>query len=1231
MNDSTSAPLSDDPVFMAFLKDLAAAAEPARVVDDYARRYPDRQADFRAVAELRRNLERPAASEDGDEPVPGRLGDFRIIRELARGGMGTIFEAVQEPLGRKVAVKTVLGRRFHLAESARERFLREQTVLAQLHHTHIVPIHAAGTDGTLQYFAMSYIDGAALNHVVRTARLHESSTHRGRERTTTLTLAALAAQARSSMDAGNAGGRHDESANGHLRRPAESTTVAMPDLGPAQPGVLHGPEPRPDNLANGNGKLYLSPGYFRSVARVMLDAAEAVQHAHEAGIIHRDLKPSNLMVDTAEHCWLLDFGLAGFLRDEANGGTSERDARDVVSAHDRPSEQQLPLVSGVLGTPDYMAPEQFHRMADARTDIWGLGVTLYELLTLHRPFHSQKQIESEDPARPSMLVHALPRDLEAICWKAIRKDPGQRYQSARDFADDVRRWTRGEPVGARPAHTLRRVGMWARRNKGWAAALAVATLAIVSGSLGAAWVSNFRAGFFQRAASASQREAQTLRGVMLQQMQRIKLTHLRDGWSKAAWSLGQRAAEEAKPGDPRIQAQIATCLGGIDAGKVKSLPRAGTGLAFEPSGKRLMISGSSVFGRGPDEPIHVWDGTTDQVQPYAIDGDGVFGFHRDGAALFLTVPRGDLSIANLWDVATTRVLRAFKSPAEGNSKISSVAITPDASLVAAFAAGRDARGETVKAGVLAVWEAASGREVLRVPCEGVTQIALSPDASLVAAGHDGGEISVRSLPKGELAATLKADRNAITSLAFGRDPVRRIGQALADSRPLLATGDAGGAVMIWDLRLRIPRSICQGSAGSMEIRTLAFGPDGMTLASAGRGYAKLWDIASGQHLLDVWGGDYVTAVAFSADGKRLAVGSAAAFGGHDRVEVWDLEPGRGIQSLRGLQRSVFWSTFSPDGRLVAALSEDWRVGIWDRAAHRLLHVLEVTPGSLPDNAALALSADGRRFAFSSGKEASLWDVSTGETLKTWKLFLGLQDRLAFSDSNSLLLYRLETETGEFGPVYRVDPVKHPRVCRIRNLLGADPLKPIAEIRDCNLHVFGSECSVDGRYYVIEGLAGSDKDRKRLAALYDGRTGKKLGLLPTESPVGWPNAQLNFDPPGTVLNFGYSGERSEAVFLELPSRTPMRHLDAWPRCLGPNAKRWLTITDAPTDQPTYLTLHEQGRREPFLNIMSDSLWTLGIPRFSPAGSHLVWGDSSGVVTVVDLVEVNRRLSEIGLGW
>ncbi len=351
---------------------------------------------------------------------------------------------------------------------------------------------------------------------------------------------------------------------------AESTTATLPLVEPPRLEPLADDVAPPTHSENGNGKLVLSPEYFRSVARVMLDAAEAVHHAHEAGIIHRDLKPSNLMVDTAEHCWVLDFGLAGYLRAEGREETRTAAPIEGKPESDLGPEPQQPLVSAVLGTPHYMAPEQFQRKADVRTDVWGLGVTLYELLTLSRAFHSREQIESADPPRPSKLVHGVPRDLEAICLEGPSQEtPANvirrptRWQTTCGTGSRASRCEPGQP------HTLRRVGLWARRNKGWAAAIAVAALALASLSLGGIIVSKVRADAFRGVALAAQRETQILkREASIQQMQRIRLTYQRGDGREDAWDLARRVAAESARGRPDPVRGCA-CLAGLDVSKVK--------------------------------------------------------------------------------------------------------------------------------------------------------------------------------------------------------------------------------------------------------------------------------------------------------------------------------------------------------------------------------------------------------------------------------------------------------------------------------------------------------------------------------------------------------------------------------------------------------------------------------------------------------------------------------------
>jgi serine/threonine protein kinase/WD40 repeat protein len=1225
-DEPTSNPLTDEGVHVAFLQDLDAATDAEQVVHDYIQRHPHLADELRAMAEMRGALERSTPCDDDAESQPARLGDFRIVRRIARGGMGEIYEAIQQPLGRRVAVKTIRGQNRHLTGLLHERFLREQRVLAQLHHTHIVPIHAAGREGALQYFAMSYIDGAALHDVVRTARLHGSSSARDR----TPTLAILAAEARSRLSGELRPDAGDKArANSHPERLAadESTSVTGPFGEPPRAQLDH-----QDAAASstgeeiGNGKLILSAPYLRSVARVMIDAAEALQHAHDAGIMHRDLKPANLMVDIAEHCWVLDFGLAGYLEAQAQ---SQRPAGDGSPAHavnpliDLGPNLDPPTISGVLGTPDYMAPEQFRGRADNRTDVWGLGVILYELLTLRRPFHGRAEIETSDPPRLSDVVHNLPRDLEAICAKAIAKEPAKRYPRARDLADDLRHWLMSEPVAARPAHTPRRALLWAKRNKGWSAAIGIAVASLVTIAVGGVLLG-------KRTADLSHAEAQTLRvelqakerELQLLAIQRLRMEQRSGGWSDQVRSLVMDVVPRRD--DPALQAQAAAALAGIDARQVKAFDFEADAVAFDPSGRRLLLASG-------DGRVRIWDSATEQTQILEPLGIGELAFRPDGTAVQLVLTQRKRSL-ELRDLAQGRLLRTFNSPVEGASVILTSTITPDARLVAAIARRLDASGQHVEdAGVLAVWESDSGRLVRSISAIRATAVALSPDGTLLAAGDENGRITVRQIPRDEVIATLEARRNRVNCLRFGADPLRRRDAPRPGTGWLLAAGESGGIATVWDLHTGAPRSSCRGS--SYEVYALAFRPDGMTLASASEGRINLWDVATGRLLLGLDVGYMTLGLAFSPSGDRLAAGSSRGFT-PDGAHVWKLEDHRGIETLRGLLGPVEKVLISADGRLVAALSDDWQVAIWDRSTGRLLHLLDPPRGSFADNAALAFDPEGRRFANASGHEAILWDIATGKALNVWRLPEGFQDNLVFRDEQ-LLSIRVETQD-ERVPPYGTSPINYPRVVAARNLLGPNPARPIWELHEFDRHMFHSAVSPDGRYFMAEGLRGpSFEKRERVVKLFDARTGKPLASVPTELPLKYGSAWFRFDPTGSVLAH-LDRDDFTVHFLAIPDLTYLAELpptdNAGLRCLGPRGTRWLVSQQRSGKAiPSTHAVHERARKTPFVTIAGDQKFRGTHHEFSRDGRLVAWCNADGTVSVLDLVESQRRLAEVGLGW
>jgi serine/threonine protein kinase/WD40 repeat protein len=1207
MNSPSSTRDPNEEALAAFVADLQNRGSVA--IDDFVARYPHLAGQIHDLVGMHDAIEGSRAAADGPS-VPERLGDFRIVRKLAHGGMGEIYEAVQEHLQRRVAVKVI--RRGRISPGARDRFLREQQVLARLHQTHIIPIHTAGEEGRLQYFVMPYIEGAALHHVVRTARELETAQSGGK----TPTLAQLAGLAEESKPAAVP---PPEARDGVAGAPAPTESPAGGPSGDGPKDKSNAPF-SPALVEGSTRPFHLSRDYFRSVAQVMADAAEAVQHAHEAGVLHRDLKPSNVMVDRGGQCWIIDFGLARYLVEQSGPGT--------------PGEGRQPgagpfTASGVLGTPEYMAPEQLEGKADVRTDVWGLGVTLYELLTLRRAFDGpsveevRAKVQSQEPTPPRGLVRNVPADLAAICRQALRKGPNQRYPTARAFAEDLRHWLRGEPTEARPAWPLRRTLLWARRNKGWSAAIFFGLLALVAFS---PWVAmsigqsiGLKAGTAEGTAGERRRDQE--REFYIQQVQSLRLSKHSIGWSKDSWRLVHEAAKIRASDELRDHA--AATLSGLDVRRIKQFTKFGaSGLAFDRKGQRLLIGGWEK------DVARVWNSPADPEPVFSKQaGAGPVAF-RDDTPLQLVQSPDDSGALLLWDVNRQKTLQTFRLQQDGalgaavggSVRAASKVLTPnlhdlalaaDGTLVAAAFTARSGQNRVV------VWEAASGKRVKQWETE-ARALAFSPDGKLLAAGDAKGNLTVWSLPKGDKIATLKSDRTLIQSLAFGRD-VRR---GLGGPGWFLAAGHKGGVVTIWDLLTRVPRAYCRGS--QYDIYALDFSPDGTMLASAGRNNPHIWDVATGQMLLELSQRNFMVGVAFSPDGKKLAVSSVPAFNHPSGVDVYELAMDRGLQTLRVLTSQIAKVHLSSDGRLLAALSQDWQVAIWDRRAGRLLHVLDAPQGLVADNAALAFSPDGKRLAFSSGKEAKLWDVTTGEKKASWTLLPGLVDKLAFdASSGKLLLFRVETRDGKRLP--GGDPNQHPRVCRIRELPEGGPAKLIAEKTDFNWHVFDAVAASDSTFFVVEGLSRGPGGLRQALKAYAATSGKELWSHDIEGPPSSTVPAL--DPSGKFLAYiDYKAQR--CVVLEVPSKKLVKTLSNRVRALGPEQKYW----GHPGFTPPYgFTLYSWEREAPLVTLNLNQQVSSTEHGFSRDGAHLAWGNTDGTVTLCDIAETQRRLAAAGLGW
>ena len=922
--------------------------------------------------------------EPGPAPGPPRVfGDYRILREIGRGGMGVVYEAWQASLARRVALK-VLSQ--GLGDSRRRRrFEREARSAGRLHHTNIVPVFGFGEHEGIPYYVMQCIKGVGLDAALDDPRRAAAR------------LASTEAAAESSAASDVTEGRDavaDPTAQAvpeppELPSPRTDVDAGAGASGPSAEATVADPPPParpPEGIEDG-------PRRWKWVARLGVQAASGLDYAHSQGVLHRDVKPSNLLLDDRGILWVTDFGLAKW-----------GDHHDLTQSDD------------VVGTLRYMPPEAFDGVYGPAGDVYGLGLTLYELLARRPAFDESdrarliRQVSQASPPRLRKLDRRIPLDLATVVHKAIERRPEDRYASAAELGADLARFLEDRPVLARRASPAERYWRWARRNPAIAVLGAILTAVLVlatAGSLAAA-------GRFREQAEAQRLLADAAR-------------RARDE-EAGARRLAQRALrdlEAAQDEEDRTLYDTRASLAGAawaadDYGQYRSL-------------LDLMRPAAGAVDRRGWEWRHLLGLNSEALREVGSPGDSfvAVAMHPDGSSFATLAPSGTMRI---WGTADGRELLTIRAPnAEGRNSdlrvgVLALAYSPDGRRLAG--AGGD--------GAIGVYDAATGERLRRLD-EGevaVLSLAWSPDGSRLAAGLAGHAARVWDVEAGRLApGPLERLGGPVAAVAVGPDG------------GTLATASLDGEVRLWTFDAE-PRllHVLRGHEG--EVRALAYSPDGSRLASAGLdGTVRIWGVAAGA----------AEAVIAAHKGGALCLawpsaGGWLASGGNDNsVRLWDPAAGRPLHKFLGHSEGVralatgrdggalvsaspegvakVWDARSPaqprtfeapaavpfggatacvalsgDGRLVASGHYDGVAHVWDAATGALLHRLKASDSGVR---ALAFSPDGRRLAASAGEprpargEVVVWDLADGRPVATYRAHGEVVDAVAFLDDRRI--------------------------------------------------------------------------------------------------------------------------------------------------------------------------------------------------------------------------------------
>jgi serine/threonine protein kinase/WD40 repeat protein/tetratricopeptide (TPR) repeat protein len=775
------------------------------------------------------------ASGSGEQDrVAGVLGDFKILRELGRGGMGVVYEAEQVSLNRRVALK-VLPLAATMDPRQLERFRHEARAAGLLHHPHIVPVYGVGCERGVHYYAMQLIEGCSLAAVIaqRTGSKSEVRSQKSEVRSQ-----------KSEVRSQKSEGRQKTAG-------PSSPTSAL---------ILH------------PSSFIPHPFRWRRVAELVAQVADALEYAHTMGVVHRDVKPANLLLDAAGNVWITDFGLARL--GESTGLTVSGD---------------------LLGTLRYMSPEQAlarHGLVDHRTDVYSLGATLYELLTLRPAVDGATREEIlhrlafEEPVAPRKLDRTIPAELETVTLKAMARDPQERYATARELADDLRRWLADRPILARPLGLFGRLRKWCQRHRPLVVALSAFLILLVAGLCLGAVAYGVRKGELaeERSRLAQQKEqsqrktAEELRQVLVNRAEAVRLARL-PGYRRHVWADLRRAIS-LPAGDrdlDQVRATVLESLGdpvgldpvenpaavprrkqpGLPSEFARWLRKAANGgpTALSPDGDLVAVAGHAgrvaIYSRqsklireekcllgevynlavaaggkilvaGCEEGFLTWE--LPGPQCWAVRAGNVYSVDISPNRRLLAISGRQLE---LWSLATKRLLASWPTPAAG----ARLEFSADGRIVLVVSGGVPVAGWPISD--------TPERRVLDGHTAGVPALAFSPDGRLLVSVSRDRTVRVCDGASGRLLRILTGHPGEVEAVAFSPDG------------SLLATGDRSGRLRVWAARSGDLLTETNHGEPPDQIWRLQFGPGGEYLAAAG-GHVNAWTVqeAPGRVILE---------------------------------------------------------------------------------------------------------------------------------------------------------------------------------------------------------------------------------------------------------------------------------------------------------------------------------------------------------------------------------------------